>query len=404
MKIPAIRGKIGTTVFYTSKMTFAAIATHVSPINDELHKSKSLNDMIQRGITDNAKDIVKYIKQQPDRFFNSLVLAVYSGCPQWIEVEMDFPSEGDKIYRDMGFLEFSGDEKIFPVDGQHRVEAIRKAIQEDASLSNESVGVIFIAHSVVPDGIEKTRRIFSTLNRYAKPVSPRDIIALDEDDIVAISTRMLLTKHPFFEGESIATPLSKGIPTGNTKCFTSIIALSDCNRALLECFLKHPKPQVIRNFIRIRPSEIKITEFYTFMTHIWNILLEYPDMQEYQKTGIALRNESTGGSLLFRPVGLIPFFEACKRINKSKNVALQDILSKFRTFDFSVSNRLWQDILWNNDSKTMLMNNQTLTRRIFMYVYDETSLPCKEKDSLKANMNACKKIDNAWEILNSYRL
>ena len=77
MKIPAIRGKIGTTVFYTSKMTFAAIATHVSPINDELHKSKSLNDMIQRGITDNAKDIVKYIKQQPDRFFNSLVLVLF---------------------------------------------------------------------------------------------------------------------------------------------------------------------------------------------------------------------------------------------------------------------------------------------------------------------------------------
>ena len=47
MKIPAIKGKIGTTVFYSSQMTFGDVAEYVSPINEELHKNKTLSVMIQ---------------------------------------------------------------------------------------------------------------------------------------------------------------------------------------------------------------------------------------------------------------------------------------------------------------------------------------------------------------------
>lgn len=46
--------------------------------------------------------------------------------------------------------------------------------------------------------MQRSRRLFSTLNRYAKPVSMRDIIALDEDDVVAIASRDLIDTHPLF--------------------------------------------------------------------------------------------------------------------------------------------------------------------------------------------------------------
>lgn len=35
------------------------------------------------------------IKQQPERFFNALVVAVYDDDPQWREVELDY-SNGEK--------------------------------------------------------------------------------------------------------------------------------------------------------------------------------------------------------------------------------------------------------------------------------------------------------------------
>ena len=78
----------------------------------------------------------------------------------------------------------NGKEKIFPVDGQHRVEGIKDALKKNSQLANETVSVMLIGHSTTTEGMKKSRRIFSTLNRYAKPVKLGDIIALDEDDEV----------------------------------------------------------------------------------------------------------------------------------------------------------------------------------------------------------------------------
>lgn len=405
MKIPAIKGKLGTTVFYTSQMTFEEISKYVSPVTEQLHKSKTLNDMIQRSLTSNVDNIVQYLKCQKDRFFNALVLAVYEGCPQWHELEVNYFTEPDTTYSNLGFLEFSGYEKIFPVDGQHRVEAIKKAISEDSSLKQETIAVIFIGHSVMPNGIAKTRRIFSTLNRYAKPVSMRDIIALDEDDIVAISTRALLENHSLFVGKNISTGLSKGIPNGDTKCFTTIIVLSECNRTLFACFLGHPSSKKIKDFIRVRPSEEKINDFTKYIKSFWDTVSQYQDIKYFLKSKDALRNSETGGNLLFRPVGLIPFVEACEKIHKKQqHINVSEIAKHFQKFDFSVNNELWEDILWNSSSRKMITNNKVLTKNIFIYIYDKNLLSNKELAKLKTDFQALKKVEDAFAILDKFIL
>lgn len=162
LNIPAIRGVLGGIIYYTSSFTFKQIATLVSPINDELHTSTSLKDQLQRSLTENHKSITSYILSQKEHFFNALVLAVYDGDPIWNEIEVGFNGED---YYNMGFLRLSGEEKIFPVDGQHRVEGIRSAIKEDTNLEDETIAVILIGHQKNKEGMEKTRRIFSTLNR-----------------------------------------------------------------------------------------------------------------------------------------------------------------------------------------------------------------------------------------------
>ena len=50
----------------------------------------------------------------------------------------------------------------------------------------DEVSVIFVAHEATSQGLERTRRLFTTLNKTDRPVSKGDIIALDEDDVVAI--------------------------------------------------------------------------------------------------------------------------------------------------------------------------------------------------------------------------
>ena len=65
MKIPAIRAKIGNWVYYISTITFEQVSNHVEEINDQLHKSEGLKDLIQRSITKNYLSIKEYILNQP---------------------------------------------------------------------------------------------------------------------------------------------------------------------------------------------------------------------------------------------------------------------------------------------------------------------------------------------------
>lgn len=123
---------------------------------------------------------------------------------------------------------------VFPVDGQHRVEGIKSALKANPKLEDETITVIFIGHHNTREGKEKTRRIFSTLNRYAKPVSPGDILALDEDDIVAISTRELLENCPLFMNENVKIDKksSKALADNDDKSFTSLITLYETNKII----------------------------------------------------------------------------------------------------------------------------------------------------------------------------
>lgn len=126
MKIPAIRAHIGDWVYYIATMRFKDVSKYVKRVDNELHKSDLLKQMLQRSITNNYKSIAHYIETQEERFFNALVLAVYDGVPTWHEVRLEY-DDGSEFYN-LGVLELSGDEKIFPVDGQHRVEGIKKSL------------------------------------------------------------------------------------------------------------------------------------------------------------------------------------------------------------------------------------------------------------------------------------
>jgi DNA sulfur modification protein DndB len=245
MKIPAIRAKMGNWTYYVSTLSFQQVNDHVSKVDEELHRSESLKELIQRSITQNYLSIKNYILNQPELFFNSLVLAVYNDYPDWKEIEVKYDDE--ETFQ-LGLLEFPGKHKIFPVDGQHRVEGIKAALADRPELADTKIGALFIGHSNDLLGMERTRRLFSTLNRYAKPVTMDDIIALDEDDSIAIVTRNLLEGHSLFTGKKVTKSKNKAIPTDDKNSFTSIITLYDCNWEILKMFRrfikqKEPNPE-----------------------------------------------------------------------------------------------------------------------------------------------------------------
>lgn len=400
MKIPAIRAHIGNWVYYIATLRFKDVSEYVKRVDNELHKSDLLKQMLQRSITNNYKSIANYIETQEERFFNALVLAVYDGVPTWHEVRLEY-DDGSEFYN-LGILELSGDEKIFPVDGQHRVEGIKKVISESNKYDDEQIPVIFIGHKTDDAGMQRSRRLFSTLNRYAKPVSMRDIIALDEDDIVAIASRELIDTHPLFSRDRLLDSRTKAIPENNGKAFTTIITFYECNLEILWVLLKDIEvlnseggkakgKGKIKEFIRRRPSDEMIYQFEELCTSFWNALIDcFTDVYNYVTNvpnAQPYRNRA-GGNLLFRPVALLPFVRAAVKVAIQQQKSFPEIFRSFPQELLAIDNVLWRNILWNNDKGTMIVNNQKLTERILLYFWDESTLTEKEIANMKLDIKA----------------
>jgi DNA sulfur modification protein DndB len=394
LNIPAIRGILGDIVYYTSSFTFKQIAERVKKIDQELHTSTSLKDQLQRSLTKNYESITDYILSQKEHFFNALVLAVYDGDPVWNEIEVGFKGED---YYNMGFLRLNGEEKIFPVDGQHRVEGIKDAIKKSPELEDETIAVILIGHHKDKEGMEKTRRIFSTLNRYAKPVSTGDIIALDEDDTVAIVTRNMLESFPLFMNENISDEKkTKAIVEKDTKSFTSLIKLYETNKIVYKYYTSfrdntkriHSSTEIDK-FLKFRPKQEDIDDFEKYLTEFWELFINsFEGMKEYvastEKDAAAkYRNRENGGLLYFRPVALPQLVTAILETCFRSKVTLSDSMSAYSQLEMCISKAPWVKVLWDVESRTMIMKNKTLVRPLLMFMYDRSVLNAKELESLR---------------------
>lgn len=416
INIPAIRGILGDIVYYTASFTFKQIAERVKKVDGELHTSTSLKDQLQRSLTKNYESITNYILSQKEHFFNALVLAVYDGEPVWNEIEVGFKCED---YYNMGFLMLNGEEKIFPVDGQHRVEGIKDAIKENPDLEDETISVILIGHQKNKEGMERTRRIFSTLNRYAKPVSTGDIIALDEDDTVAIVTRNMLESFPLFMNDNISDDKNtKAIAEKDVKSFTSLIKLYETNKVIYMYYTSfrdktkrlHTAKE-IDDFLKFRPEQEKIDDFEKYLMDFWLTFIDkFEGMKEFVASSeidaaAKYRNRENGGLLYFRPIALpelvVSILETCFRTK----MPLSDSMSAYSKLEMCISKEPWIRVLWDTGRHTMIMTNKTLVHLMLMHMNDTTLLKRAEYDSLRKRYAKVleMKLDEIDEILDKVR-
>jgi DNA sulfur modification protein DndB len=269
------------------------------------------------------------------------------------------------------------------------VEGIKAAIAENPNIGSQTIAAIFVGHKNDEAGMRRSRRLFSTLNRYAKPVTMDDIIALDEDDSVAITTRELLETFPLFTSNRVTKSKNKAIHDTDKTSFTSIITLYDCNYELLKLFRKirsseDPNPErdnkTINEYLKFRPSDQEVTFFNDFCLNFWSSFatrLEVINayiLIESQYPARNFRDTDTGGNLLFRPVGLYPMVQAALDIHKRIGNSFIEIFSRMNELNLQINQKPWLQVLWNNYERKMIMGNQGITKLFLMYLYDTSLL------------------------------
>lgn len=397
--LPALRGHMGDWVYYVTTMRLGDIAARVH-MAGEIHESSSLDELLQREVTDRAGDIRNYLLGREDRFFSALVVGVYGGEPIWYDVAvrrnpfLDPAQIPERVQDALGILVLNGSERLFAIDGQHRAMGVREAVSARPELAAEQVTAIFVAHRTDVAGRVRTRRLFTTLNRYAKPVSPLYHVALDEDDGSAIVTRRLMDTYPLFQGPKVLPAAAKAMPRTAVAAFTSVVALYGAVDRYLAALHGSTKPGW-KQLQRKRRSDAELEGYYADTVALWDLTRRWvPPVEEMAAAApgapvAAQYRHAGGGHVLFRPLGIDAFVEALTRL-LTQSVALPEAVQRLAAVPMQLNEEPWRGVLWSSGNR-ILTSPEARRTAVALFLYGAGGqLKPKEEEERRHDLVAFK--------------
>ena len=378
--LPALRGVMGTWVYYSCLMQLGELSSRVTFARN-IHQHEGLSSMIQRALHQSRRrEIADYIKTQPQRFFNSLVVAVYGGEPNWHALgNVRNRREGNLLediqpetVESVGFLTLRGDEDLFALDGQHRLAGIKEVVGQGYEPAiDDEVSIILVAHEQTSAGLERTRRLFTTLNKTARPVTKGDIIALDEDDVMAICVRRLIEQTDLFNGNRIAFVQSNNVPPTNRECLTTIGNLYDI-LTILFTQANFPLRKQKRTLQRSRPPDDVLDQYFDYATNYFvQLRTHFGELDEFfsaKKTTdvVGKYRGRHGGSALYRPIGLDIFTSIIAR--STKDLHLDEAIELAARLPRDLAQPPYNGLMWDRSSETIIGRNKVTLREILSYM------------------------------------
>lgn len=368
---PALKARMGTWDYYIIKMKMKDIVKEVD-FASRLYDSKTLDEAIQRTLNEGRvkKEIVNYLAKREDRFFSSLVVAALGGNPTFSPVRITDDERfavlkaGD-VDEAFGVLTFDGGQRYYALDGQHRLKSIETLIEGGPSndipllppgFLDEEMSVIMLVRQEADDEefLRSYRRLFSSLNRYAKPTDQDTNIIMDEDDWAAILTRRLLTEHDFFlwQGRADQSPKlktkGKSLKTGDS-FFTTLQTLYSMNETLLMTPQRDKQRFQTKQFKFFNPGEPLLDAMFDELVIYWDaILAEIPLLRQHpskMRSHDADEDESgkLSDSVLFWPIGQELFANVVRsRLNRFLPDCDKPLLS-----EVSECVRIFSKVNWN---------------------------------------------------------
>jgi len=360
--LPALQGKFGSWLYYSALVRLGDLRQRVN-YAAEIHKSRGLGELIQRRL-DNKKrrqEIADFLLTNGDRFFNALVVAVAGGEPQWHPLLVNVLNDTHKLEEirevdreAIGYLELTGTERLFALDGQHRLAGIRDAVARNPAIGEERVTVVFVSSNNGPAGLRRTRDLFIMLNKHAVPVKKPDIIALDESDLAAIVTRRLVDRHPWFSREQIDLyKYTNSLRKGDTAHLTTLGNLYDVVNIAIRHVMSEPEnAEELKVASRLRLPETRIDFFEQLTVDFFTRLSKIdPQLQSYFSNSapptevLEAARDAKSPHILFRPIGLLTFTRVLRELRKELSVA--ESFRRLAKAPLLMTQRPYEGVIWN---------------------------------------------------------
>lgn len=388
--LPALQGSFGDWTYYSALIRLDEVAGRIG-YAAPLHQNAALAQIIQRRLDEQhrAAEISDYLLRTKDRFFNSLVVGVLGGAPNWHPFSLSSREEkhqlGVVVERDqdlVGYLELSGEEQLFALDGQHRLAGIKRALKENVDLGAEKLSVIFVPHKDSPEGIIRTRSLFVSLNKKAVPVKRKDIIILDEVDLPAIVTRKLIDFDPRFSCEIIdVEKFGNSIPASSAS-WTSIGNFYDANSTIIYKIIENKREEELKEASKIRLPEHRIDHYQSCVVDFYEKLASLEPMLRDVLGGndpakaITEARSASNPRLLARPIGLKIFTNVAAEIRKTQS--LKQTYRQLGRIPLLMTSVPFLDIIWDKERGRMISKGESLATRLLLHMLgfssDDTKL------------------------------
>ena len=180
-RFPAVRGIQAEREYYIS-MVPLRILPKLFPSEDEIILPEF---RAQRRINEaRIPEIKSYILDNRTTYVFSALSASIDGDFRFVPFNSD----------DIGILEVDMESVFLINDGQHRKAAIESAMQEDDSLFDETISVVFFRD----DGLARSQQMFTDLNKHAVKTSNSLSTLYDTRDPIAVATKNVIDSVEFF--------------------------------------------------------------------------------------------------------------------------------------------------------------------------------------------------------------
>lgn len=351
--IVAMRGNIGDTEYFIATMKASEVVNTIR-IPKEMPDwgSESVEERYQREINYKRvrEQIAPYVANDKDRFFNALIVDIlnpenvlFDPLSSLVKLPSLYSPFGDTI----GMLTLKGNEQLVPLDGQHRLAAIKFAlygmdekgehipeIRPNPDIGNDDITLILVKHEKI-----KARKIFNKVNRYAKAVSKADNLLISEDDFIAILSRQISDK--ILKG--LVNIKSNTIPD-NSNDLSTLSTIYESSLEYLSESALHPT-KVNTEFL---PDEATKNLWRIELEKLWKQLVKSIDilhdaLEDPEDSSRQKRIELRKSYIIMKPVVQFALVGAIKRL-MLQGISFDSALNKAAILDWSFNNSDWDRV------------------------------------------------------------
>ena len=182
IEFPVIRGIQAGREFYTAQVPIRLLRKLFTFDPSSLPPLERSQRLISHT---RVKKISSYILDNPQTYVFGALVVMIDGDIEFTE---------STLHPDMGMLRTPMESVFHVVDGQHRLEGIKRAALDAPDLSEETIPVVIFLDS----GIKRRSQVFLDLNQHPSKPSKSVVGAFDHRDTVAEAVRALIKNYEFY--------------------------------------------------------------------------------------------------------------------------------------------------------------------------------------------------------------